>query len=125
MLERARGGLVWSHAKPWSVAVVRQAPTLEPYILKAERFRVVADRSEAISVELQAARAAAVEAALAEAGGRFAHSRKAPQGARRVLAELRHIHRSIGENNPKPSRERELQIHGPDRIEKLFIHGRA
>jgi exonuclease SbcC len=60
-LEGALKGLVESYDQARHEAVVREARALEPLALQAERFRVVAERSEAISVELQIARAAAVE----------------------------------------------------------------
>jgi exonuclease SbcC len=60
-LEGALEGLADSYDQVRHEAVVRETRTLEPLALQAERFRVVAERSEAIGVELQAARAAAVE----------------------------------------------------------------
>jgi len=60
-LEGALTGLVESYDQARHEAVVREARALEPLALQAERFRVVAERSEAISAELQTARAAAVE----------------------------------------------------------------
>ena len=60
-LEGALKGLVDSYDQARHEAVVREARALEPLALQAERFRVVAERSEAISAELQVARGAAVE----------------------------------------------------------------
>ena len=60
-LEGALTGLVESYDQARHEAVVREARALEPLALQAERFRVVAERSETISAELQVARAAAVE----------------------------------------------------------------
>ena len=62
-LEGALTGLVDSYDQTRHEAVVREARALEPLALQAERFRVVAERSEAIAVELQGARAAAAEIA--------------------------------------------------------------
>jgi exonuclease SbcC len=53
--------LVDSYDQARHEAVVREARALEPLALQAERFRVVAERSEAISAELQVARGAGVE----------------------------------------------------------------
>jgi exonuclease SbcC len=60
-LEGALKGLVDSYDHARHEAVVREARALEPLALQAERFRVVAERSEAVSAELQVARAAGVE----------------------------------------------------------------
>ena len=60
-LEGALTGLVDSYDQARHEAVVREARALEPLALQAERFRVVAERSEAISADLEVARAAAVE----------------------------------------------------------------
>lgn len=60
-LEGSLKGLVESYDQARHEAVVREARALEPLALQAERFRVVAERSDAISTELQVARAAAAE----------------------------------------------------------------
>ncbi|HEV8177919.1 MAG TPA: SbcC/MukB-like Walker B domain-containing protein [Gemmatimonadales bacterium] len=60
-LEGSLTGLVESYDQARHEAVVREARALEPLALQAERFRVVAERSDAISNELQLARAAAAE----------------------------------------------------------------
>ncbi len=63
-LEGALKGLVESYDQARHEAVVREARALEPLALQAERFRVVAERSEVIAAELQSARAAAAEVTL-------------------------------------------------------------
>jgi DNA repair protein SbcC/Rad50 len=60
-LEGALEGLVDAYDQARHEAVVREARALEPLALQAERFRVVAERSEAIAAELQSARTAAQE----------------------------------------------------------------
>jgi exonuclease SbcC len=60
-LEGSLKGLVDSYDQARHEAVVREARALEPLALQAERFRVVAERSEAISAELEVARSAAAE----------------------------------------------------------------
>jgi exonuclease SbcC len=62
-LEGALEGLADSYDQARHEAVVRETRTLEPLALQAERFRVVAERSEAVAVELQGARVAAAEMA--------------------------------------------------------------
>ena len=62
-LETALLGLADSYDQARHEAVIRETRTLEPLALQAERFRVVAERSEAIAVELQAGQAAVVETA--------------------------------------------------------------
>jgi exonuclease SbcC len=62
-LETALLGLADSYDQARHEAVIRETRTLEPLALQAERFRVVAERSEAIAAELVAAQAAAVETA--------------------------------------------------------------
>ncbi|MGZ8398662.1 MAG: AAA family ATPase [Gemmatimonadales bacterium] len=60
-LEGSLKGLVESYDQARHEAVVREARALEPLALQAERFRVVAERSEVIATELQGALAAAGE----------------------------------------------------------------
>jgi exonuclease SbcC len=60
-LEGGLEGLADYYDQARHEAVVRETRSLEPLALQAERFRAVAERSEAIAVELQAARATAVE----------------------------------------------------------------
>jgi exonuclease SbcC len=60
-LEGALTGLADSYDQARHEAVVRETRALEPLALQAERFRVVAERSDAIAAELEASRAAAVE----------------------------------------------------------------
>jgi DNA repair protein SbcC/Rad50 len=60
-LEGALEGLADSYDQARHEAVVRETRSLEPLALQAERFRLVAERSEAIAVELQTTRGAAVE----------------------------------------------------------------
>ena len=62
-LEGALKGLVDSYDQGRHEAVVREARALEPLALHAERFRVVAERSEAIAIELEAAQGAVIEIA--------------------------------------------------------------
>jgi exonuclease SbcC len=64
-LEAAIGGLADSYDQARHEAVVRETRALEPLALQAERLRVVADRSEAIAVELQAARSGIADIARA------------------------------------------------------------
>jgi exonuclease SbcC len=73
-LDGALEGLVDSYDQARHEAIVREARALEPLALEAERFRVVAERSEAIAAELQAAQEAAVEIAggIADLRGRLA-----------------------------------------------------
>jgi len=66
-LEGSLEGLADSYDQARHEAVVRETRALEPLALQAERFRVVADRSEAITAELQAAGGAAAETAQATA----------------------------------------------------------
>jgi exonuclease SbcC len=54
-------GLADSYDQARHEAVVRETRALEPLALQAERFRVVAERSEAIAVELESGRTAVVE----------------------------------------------------------------
>jgi len=60
-LVEALEGLADSYDQARHEAVVRETRTLEPLALQAERFRVVAERSEAIAVELESGRTAVVE----------------------------------------------------------------
>jgi DNA repair protein SbcC/Rad50 len=60
-LEGALEGLADAYNQARHEAVIRETRALEPLALQAERFRVVAERSEAIAAELEAARAAVVE----------------------------------------------------------------
>jgi DNA repair protein SbcC/Rad50 len=60
-LEGALAGLVDSYDQARHEAVIRETRALEPLALQAERFRVVAERSDAILAELNAARAAVAE----------------------------------------------------------------
>jgi exonuclease SbcC len=62
-LEGALVGLADSYDQARHEAVVRETRALEPLALQAERFRVVAERSEAIAVELEASRVEAVDVA--------------------------------------------------------------
>ncbi|MEA2712933.1 MAG: repair protein SbcC/Rad50 [Gemmatimonadales bacterium] len=62
-LEGALEGLADSYDQARHEAVIRETRTLEPLALQAERFRVVAERSEAVALELQGARAAVAEIA--------------------------------------------------------------
>jgi exonuclease SbcC len=80
-------------------AVVRETRALEPLALQAERFRVVAERCEAIAVELEASRAEAAEVAQGTAELRarlaglgysemaFMELRETEQGAERARRE--------------------------------------
>jgi exonuclease SbcC len=54
-------GLADSYDQVRHEAVVRETRALEPLALQAERFRVVAERSETIGLELESGRAAVVE----------------------------------------------------------------
>ncbi len=63
-LEGALVGLADTYDQVRHEAVVRETRALEPLALQAERFRVVAERSEAIAAELQAARDASADSAL-------------------------------------------------------------
>ncbi|MDF3053884.1 MAG: hypothetical protein K0S19_1989, partial [Geminicoccaceae bacterium] len=63
-LEGALVGLADTYDQGRHEAVVRETRALEPLALQAERFRVVAERSEAIAAELQAARAASADSVL-------------------------------------------------------------
>jgi DNA repair protein SbcC/Rad50 len=67
-LEAAVSGLPETYDQARQDAVVRETRALEPLVLQAERYQVVAERSEAIAVELQAA-----QAAVAEIAGSIAH----------------------------------------------------
>ncbi|HEX7335696.1 MAG TPA: SMC family ATPase [Gemmatimonadales bacterium] len=58
-LEGALEGLVDAYDQARHEAVIREARALEPLALQAERFRVVAERSEAIAAELHTVRTAA------------------------------------------------------------------
>jgi exonuclease SbcC len=60
-LVEALEGLADSYDQARHEAVVRETRALEPLALQAERFRVVAERSEVIAVELESGRAAVVE----------------------------------------------------------------
>jgi len=73
-LEGSLEGLADSYDQAHHEAVVRATRALEPLALQAERLRVVADRSEAIAVDLRTARAAAAETAeaIADLRGRLA-----------------------------------------------------
>ena len=73
-LEGSLQGLANSYDQARHEAVVRETRALEPLALQAERFRVVADRSESITAELETARGAAAETAQAIAAirGRLA-----------------------------------------------------
>lgn len=62
-LEAALAGLVESYDQGRHEAVLRETRALEPLALQAERFRVVAERSDEIHAELEAAHAAAGEIA--------------------------------------------------------------
>jgi exonuclease SbcC len=62
-LEGALAGLVDSYDQARHEAVLREMRALEPLALQAERFRVVAERSGALTEELDTARAAATEIA--------------------------------------------------------------
>ncbi len=62
-VEGALAGLADSYDQARHEAVVRETRALEPLSLQAERFRVVAERSEAVAVELETARAVAAEIA--------------------------------------------------------------
>jgi exonuclease SbcC len=62
-LEGVLEGLADSYDQARHEVVVRETRALEPLALQAERFRVVAERSEAVAVELHGARAAAAEIA--------------------------------------------------------------
>jgi exonuclease SbcC len=62
-LEGALEGLADAYDQARHEAVVRETRALEPLALQAERFRVVAERSENIAVELETSRAEAVEVA--------------------------------------------------------------
>jgi exonuclease SbcC len=62
-LERALESLADSYDQARHEAVLRETRALEPLALQAERFRVVAERSEAIATELQLARSDATETA--------------------------------------------------------------
>jgi exonuclease SbcC len=64
-LEGTIKGLADSYDQGRHEAVVRETRALEPLALQAERFRVVAERTEAIAVELQNARGTAAEMARA------------------------------------------------------------
>jgi exonuclease SbcC len=69
-LEGALEGLADSYDQARHEAIIREIRALEPLALQAERFRVVAERSEAVALELQGARAA-----LTEIAGAIAHLR--------------------------------------------------
>ena len=73
-LEGALESLADSYDQARHEAVLRETRALEPLALQAERFRVVAERSEAIATELQLARSAASETAqtTADLRGRLA-----------------------------------------------------
>jgi exonuclease SbcC len=60
-LVEALEGLADSYDQARHEAVVRETRALEPLALQAERFRVVAERTEAIALELESGRAAVVE----------------------------------------------------------------
>lgn len=60
-LEAALLNLVDSYDQARHETVVRETRALEPLALQAERFRVVAERSDALTRELEAARSAAAE----------------------------------------------------------------
>jgi exonuclease SbcC len=60
-LEGAIEGLADAYDQARHEAVIRETRALEPLALQAERFRVVAERSEAVAADLEAARAAFVE----------------------------------------------------------------
>jgi exonuclease SbcC len=60
-LAKALEGLADSYDQPRHEAVVRETRALEPLALQAERFRVAAERSDAIALELESGRAAVVE----------------------------------------------------------------
>jgi exonuclease SbcC len=62
-LEGALEGLADAYDQARHEAVVRETRALEPLALQAERFRVVAERSENIAVELETSLAEAVEVA--------------------------------------------------------------
>jgi exonuclease SbcC len=62
-LEAAVSGLPEVYDQTRHEAVVRETRALEPLALQAERYQVVAERSEALAVELQAARAAVAQIA--------------------------------------------------------------
>ena len=73
-LEGALESLADSYDQARHEAVLRETRALEPLALQAERFRVVAERSEAIETELQSTRSAATETsqAIADLRGRLA-----------------------------------------------------
>jgi exonuclease SbcC len=62
-LETALERLAGSYDQARHEAVVRETRALEPLALQAERFRAIAERSEALSVELQTAQSAGMEIA--------------------------------------------------------------
>jgi exonuclease SbcC len=62
-LEGALAGLVDSYDQARHEAVLRETRALEPLALQAERFRVVAERSETIAMELKSAHSAAAQIA--------------------------------------------------------------
>jgi exonuclease SbcC len=62
-LESALKSLPDAYDQARHEAVLRETRALEPLALQAERFRVVAERSEAVAAELQQARSAATDAA--------------------------------------------------------------
>jgi exonuclease SbcC len=66
-LEAALEGLADSYDQTRHEAVVRETRTLEPLALQAERLRVMGERSEALNLELNAARTTAAEIASATA----------------------------------------------------------
>ncbi len=63
-VEGALSGLVESYDQTRHEAVLKEMRALEPLALQAERFRVVAERTETIGADLAAARAAAAEIAV-------------------------------------------------------------
>lgn len=62
-LESALERLAGSYDQARHEAVVRETRALEPLALQAERFRVIAERSDALSLDLQTAQAAGAEIA--------------------------------------------------------------
>jgi exonuclease SbcC len=76
-LVEALEGLADSYDQARHEAVVRETRALEPLALQAERFKAVAERSEAITVELESGRTAVVE-------------------INRVIADLKARHVSLG-----------------------------
>lgn len=98
-LESALEQLVGSYDQGRHEAVVRETRTLEPLALQAERLRVIAERSDAVAAELEAAQTAKVEIAAKIAGLRakltaleyseaaFKSFREAEQAAERARRE--------------------------------------